>query len=116
MKLIALLLAITLSGCMAWSKADIAREATYVAIHMVDWGQTRDIAKNPDKYHEKNPILGEHPSTKEVDRYMAASLAGHILITSLLPSNLRPYWQYGTIAFSGYLVVNNHSIGLRMSW
>jgi hypothetical protein len=51
-----------------WSRQDIALEGAYIVLHVVDWGQTRDIASQPDKYHESfNPFLGEHPSREKVD-------------------------------------------------
>jgi hypothetical protein len=46
-----------------WSTQDKSLEATWQILHFIDWRQTRTIAKNPDKYREMNPILGEHPST-----------------------------------------------------
>jgi hypothetical protein len=33
-----------------WTKGQIALEATYLALHVVDWSQTLKIADNSDKY------------------------------------------------------------------
>lgn len=43
---------------------------------LVDWGQTRTIAHHPDQYHEAfNPVLGDHPSRRNVDAWFLGSLA-----------------------------------------
>ena len=59
-------------------------EATYLALHVADWGQTRNIAKHPEQFHEVNKILGRHPSTAEVDKYFALTALGHVALSKLL--------------------------------
>ena len=78
-------------GCATggWTKADTARQAAFVTVTAMDWMQTRQIAQNPDKYRELNPILGEHPSTGEVDVYFAAAIAAHTGIAMALPPDYR---------------------------
>jgi hypothetical protein len=44
-----------------WTKTDTVLEAVYAGLTIVDWGQTRDIAKHPQQYSEMNPLLGKHP-------------------------------------------------------
>ena len=57
----ALLLVSFSSQADEWTESDIKYEAAYLALHTVDWGQTRNIAKNPSRYSEVNPVLGKHP-------------------------------------------------------
>ena len=100
-----------------WSTQDKALEGTYQVLHFVDWRQTRYIAKNPDDYYEKyNKLLGEHPSTTEVDIYFISTAILHPIITHYLPKEWRPYWQGITISISGACVVNNFAVGIRMDF
>ncbi len=46
-----------------------------VVLHCVDWLQTRNIAKTPDRWREKNPILGRHPTLKQVNWWFGTSAA-----------------------------------------
>ena len=99
-----------------WSTQDKALEGTYQVLHFVDWRQTRYIAKNPDDYYERNPILGEHPSTTTVDIYFISTAILHPIITHYLPKEWRPYWQGVTISISGACVINNFAVGIRMDF
>jgi len=114
-----LLLFFCTSGAFAadeWTKVDIGAEVAYQVLHFVDWRQTRYIAKHPDEYYEANPILGKHPSTGEVDAYFIGTALVHPLITHLLPQKCRKYWQIVTISVQTTCVVNNVSVGIKMSW
>lgn len=119
--LMILFLALTSPAHADWTKTDTAFQVGYSILHVIDWGTTRDIAKNPNKFHELNPILGKHPSVGEVDTYMTLSLIGHTVVSSLLPSeykgwHVRRWWQGMTIGFKGGLVINNFSIGLKVNF
>ncbi len=103
-------------GRNKWSTQDKTLEGTYQVLHVLDWGQTRDIAKNPDKYYEMNPILGKHPSTTEVDIYFITTAILHPIVTHLLPNTWRPWWQGITISVSGVCVVNNFAVGIKMDF
>ena len=119
-----------LVGCAGYkpaplTKGQIVGEVAWQVIHVVDWGQTLDIAANPDRYHEINPIIGRHPSRGRVNLYMGASAILHPVVTWLLPEkaevfgfefNPRWVWLGGTIATSGACVINNNSIGLRFGF
>lgn len=99
-----------------WSKQDVGLEVGYQLIHLIDWGQTRQIARQPDKYYEINPILGRHPETSKVNAYMALSGLAHIAITHVLPQEYRPLFQGITILIAGGVVAHNMSIGLSVAW
>ncbi len=124
-------LCVLMTGCAStfgekWSKADTSREVVWEGLHVMDWGQTRYIAKHPDKYRELNPILGSHPSQNRVDIYMGSGLLLHPVISAylspqeyaILGIKVRPrsLWQYFTITLSGGCVINNASIGVRVGW
>jgi hypothetical protein len=107
-----------LSGCAngAWSRADTYRQAAVIGVGAVDWLQTREIAKNPEKYYEMNPILGSHPSTKEVDAYFAACALAHTGVAMALPPKWREPWQYLWIGLEAATVAHNYNIGIKIDF
>lgn len=99
-----------------WSKREIGMQVIASLLIITDWGQTRTIAKNPDRWYEKNPILGRHPSVAEVDRYFIACLIGNVMITHILPEKWRETWLGITIGCQAYCVGNNFSLGVTISF
>lgn len=130
MKRIAVLIAalialLTLFGCAGWSNQDIAAETAWQIGNVIDWSQTRTIAKNPDIYQERNVILGSHPTTESVDIFMAVAAIVHPVISHALPqdahifgAHLKPrmYWQFITIGEKGACIVGNHRAGITVDW
>ena len=100
--------------CYAWDKGDTVREVVWQGLHIVDWGQTLEIARHPDKFNEMNPLMGKHPSVGRVNTYMGLSAMGHLIISYVLPDKYRIYWQWITIGMSGACVINNFNIGLKV--
>lgn len=122
--LLTCILLISCAGRQPLTKSQWVGEAAWQAIHVIDWGQTLNIADNPD-YHEKNPLIGRHPSRGKVNLYMGASAIIHPIITYLLPEdykvlgiNIHPRWLWigGTITTSGLCVINNNAIGLKANF
>lgn len=108
-----------MNGCAfhdPWTHKDTYRHATMTGLMIIDWRQTRQIADNPHKYCELNPILNEHPSTQEVDLYFASSWILTTGIVYYLPTKWRKRGQYICIGLTAGCVINNYSIGLRMEW
>lgn len=108
-----------------WNKDEIIAEVFWEILHVVDWGQTRYIATHPDEYREINPILGNHPSKREVDIYMACNAILHPIIVGLLPRRTeifgyefspRKIFQASSIMISGGLVAHNFSIGIGVEF
>ncbi len=114
--LIMLLCLIAVPAYADWTKADTLREVAWQGIHIMDWGTTLDMARQPDKYHEINPILGKHPSVGKVNLYMGLSAIGHMAVSYALPEKIRPYWQYITIGISSACVINNFNVGLKVKF
>lgn len=106
----------TAAAADSWSKQDMALQATYTALHIIDWGQTRYIAKNPKTFFERNAILGKHPTVDKVDMYFAGTLIAHALVTHFLPDKYRPWWQLATISMEGYCVNHNFKAGVRVAF
>lgn len=115
-----------------WSKADTARHAAYLTLHVIDWGQTRYIALHPDRYFEINPLLGEHPTVKTVDNYFLVTAAVSTSVAYLLPhvgrllpekyqsafrvTQWRAAFQYLTIGIEAGLVQHNYRMGIKIAF
>ena len=99
-----------------WSTQDYVLEATWLTLHMIDHGQTLDIAKNPRGHYEINPFLGKHPSVENVNVWMGAGYIIHPVITHFLPKKYRPYWQMFTIGVTGSMVFYNYQVGLKINF
>ena len=101
-----------------WRTEDTQREVAYAIVHLMDWGQTRNIAKHPERWYEKNPKLGRHPSVAQVDRHFLFGFPlgaiSHPIISYLLPAKYRPVWQYITIGYEWSYVERNFSLGITI--
>lgn len=96
------------------------------ALALIDWRQTRYIAKNPDRFHERgiaSHFIGEHPSTGDVDQYFALSIIltngiGYFLPESAtvfgLQFNPKKSFYIGANIYEGYYVLNNIELGIRI--
>jgi len=82
----------------------------------MDWAQTRYAARHPAQFYEINPIIGKHPSVKEVDRYFIGSLAVKNTIFFILPEKYQPIWAMGMTTISVGLIAHNNSIGIQMKF
>lgn len=94
-----------------WSTEDKQREAIFIATGAMDWLQTRNVARNPDGWHETNPILGRHPSIGRVNNYFLGAMLVHVGIVHLLPAEYRPVFQTITIFIEAGYVANNYQLG-----
>jgi hypothetical protein len=118
--LAAMLLALLPTSLFAWnepfSTRDKVLESGFVAVTALDWAQSRSVAKHPTRFDEKNPILGTHPSVPAVDAYFAGCVLGHIVVSRLLPTQARPYWQIIWIGVEAGVVQQNYNIGVRIEF
>jgi len=115
-KILALLCCIFATSLQAneWRDEDNDREIVYMAFHAIDWAQTIQIAANPVKYHEQNPIMGRQPNTAQVNTYFAITAAAHVAISYVLPNDWRTAWQYITIGVEVEAIRNNLSLGIKI--
>lgn len=104
--LLVVLIVLLLTGCSA---SQFAMNTLIVA----DWGQTRDIATNPD-YYEANKILGTHPSIGDVNVYFITSLAAINVGYYLMPVKYRDTFALIVAARRSSSVFNNYSLGIRI--
>jgi len=97
-----------------WDMGDKALSSIALAGLIADRNQTRKIAKNPDKYHERNQLLGRHPSTGKVDGYFGLAGLGGLLAARNLPSDKRKM-LLGLGALGQFnQIKENQGIGLGM--
>ena len=99
-----------------WTREDTYRELAWTALLVVDYGQTMNIARNPDKFKEYNPILGEHPSKSSVRLYMLSAAIIHPVISYYLPPKYRKWWQYISIGIEAGAIGNNIGAGIGISF
>lgn len=107
-------------GRSGWSAGDLARQAASLAVLGVDWGQTRTMAKDPAHYKELNPItsriIGEHPSTGQVNNYFATKAVTEALLANSLPPGFRQLYQYGNIGLEANAGRKNFKLGVGMTF
>jgi len=110
-----------------WTSKDTAWEATYLLLHIADWGQTLYIAEHPDQYYETNidKIIGEHPTRGSVNTYFLFMAIAHPLISYNLPTkfyffglkiNPRFTFQFISMAEKAYWVNHNYRIGIKFDF
>lgn len=104
-----------LPGRYDLSEKEIRNELIFAGTLLVDYNQTLDIKNHPGMY-ETNPILGQHPSDARIRNYFLLAGLGHYAVTKALPSEYRPYWQYGWIALEVLTILHNQQIGLKVNF
>ena len=106
----------TAQGGEAWDTTDKALGAAALTLWAVDWGQTRYIAKNPDRFYEYNQLLGEHPSVARVNNYfIGVGIAGYLLADYLSSDNRKLF--LGTFAVIELGVTShNRYLGIKVAF
>jgi hypothetical protein len=99
-----------------WDTTDKVLGATAVTALVLDWGQTRYIAKHPDQFYEKNPLLPTHPSVGRVNTHFVLAITGTLLIADYLsPSNRKVFLATMTVLELN-VVGKNKSLGVRVDF
>lgn len=80
---------------------------------VLDWSQTRTIAKNPDRFQEANPLIGKNPSAGKVDAFMAARMVGNHFAAHYIPDDYRTPALIGMNAVYWGVVIHNHKLGVE---
>ena len=98
-----------------WTTGEKTLWGAYTLAWVVDLGQTRTIAKNPDRYYEDASewAIGKHPSTGKVHNYFALQY----IVNYLIADNIGK-WRSGAMAFSimshSYCIGNNEALGIKV--
>lgn len=83
-------------------------------LYALDYGQTSNISSRPDRYTETNPIMGEHPSQKDVNKYFASVMLTHALINALAPKKYKNLYNDIVVPVQGATVLSNQDLGLSL--
>jgi len=118
-RLLALLFVLFPSLCEArdpWEFSDYAFAGAALATLAVDWGQTRNIAKNPHRFYEKNQVLGAKPSVGKVDAYFVGAMVGTVAVAYVLPRDYRRLFLASTLSMELSVIDQNRSIGIKVDF
>jgi len=81
-----------------------------------DWLTTRNMTQRYNEgYYERNPVLGSHPTTAQVNRHFAIAVPVVFLVADNWQSQ-RKHWLMGVTIIEAAMVANNLSIGLRIQY
>lgn len=98
-----------------WSKEQKQLAGIATTLHLIDWGQTRHIAKNPHQYSELNPLLPDHPSLGQVNTHFIWTGIATGLLAHHFPKYrstiLKTYISIQTIN-----TIRNYTLGLRIEF
>lgn len=97
-----------------WSATDTALQLGVTAALYEDCRQTEQIAREPNRFRELNPVLGAHPSVPQVRNYFAAAALGSAAASVLLPKREREYLQAGIIGVEIVAIGHNKRVGLSV--
>lgn len=118
MKTAIVVVAMLLSGRVAalerWTSADVALEAAFAAAVLVDVTQTRWALRNG--YEEMNPLLGHQPSSTRLVASGLGVVAGHAIVSVVLPPKWRRWWQGVTLTAELGAVGWNAGVGTRLKF
>ena len=120
-KLRALALAITLGAIATqaqareWTAEEKWTGAAVLTLSVIDWAQTRHIARNPHQWRELNPLLPSSPSVGRVNTYFAMSIVAGAAAAHFMPRWRLPLLR--TMAVYQFTVTaRNASLGIRMDF
>lgn len=117
-----------------WTATDIGMQAVYTTLHVMDWGQTRDMTPRllNGTYQvpiETNPILGKYPSNGDINTYFITAIVLHTAVSHYIPRVVkacggsdstakysRTVWQAITIGFEGGVVASNARLGVKIQF
>lgn len=89
--------------------------AVLVALFLVDWSQTRFIAKNPALFYETNFILGKHPTVRKVNIYFGGWVAAVVVLAFSLPEPYALAAGALATALEAFITVRNQKRGVRFA-
>lgn len=99
-----------------WTKTDTALFVAYTGVTAVDWSQSLHAARNPTLFKENNPVLGDHPTPSEVNRYFAVSYVLSNAVAYYLPKTYRRGLYVGLIGLELHCINKNRHMGINLSY
>ncbi len=81
-----------------------------------DYGQTRYIVSNSDRYYETNVLLGPNPCASDVDKYFTGVILLNAGVKLLLPKRqAEKTWRIVSI-FQASFVTQNQRLGIGFDY
>lgn len=114
-----ILLILTISAQASdWTEADTRRQLYFTIAALGDYGTTKNFTKRYDEgyYESWTPVLGRHPSSRQVDIFFSLWIPGHYLIARQLDADWRPAWQWSGAIAHTLATIHNRSIGLKLEF
>jgi hypothetical protein len=100
----------------AWEDDERVWAVAATVFSLTDWATSRNMTKRYNEgYYEQNPLLGQHPTTAQMDRYFAIGIPLMLLIADNLDEYRKP-WLIGITAIEAAVSANNLRIGLRIQF
>lgn len=99
-----------------WTSEERAWGYAAGALLVGDWLTTRNMTQRYNEgYYERNPFLGSHPTTAQVNRHFMISVPLIFLVADNWESQ-RKHWLMGVTVLEAAMVANNLRIGLRIQY
>ena len=99
-----------------WTSEEQAWGWAAGAMLVGDWLTTRNMThRYHEGYYERNPFLGSHPTTAQVNRHFMISVPLIFLVADNWESQ-RKNWLIGVTVLEAAMVANNLRIGLRIQY
>lgn len=97
-----------------WSDREKQLFTAYAGLTLIDVAQSHSAMRDPcDCFKEGNPVFGSYVSNEELLLASAVSMyAMHYLIEEDAPD----WMLYTMIGLRGAVVINNHSVGVRINF
>lgn len=96
------------------TNTELAKQAVYTGLLVLDYRQTLDIKNHPDMY-EMNPLLGEHPGDSRIGRHFVTVGIVHATVAWFLPRPYKTWWQNIGLVDEAFTVARNHfHVGLQV--
>lgn len=119
--LILALFSVTASAADDWTTTDTVLTAAVVTAEVLDWSQTRYIAKHPgyppsDPYREHNAFMGSHPTVGRVDLYFVGEIAAGAGLLYVLNPTQRRVLLGAKLGLELVLVGRNRRIGIKFAF
>jgi hypothetical protein len=117
MKWLLLVVMLLCSGAQAqWTDEQKTLGAIALAATVIDYGQTRYIAKNTWTHHESNPMIGRYPSLGKVNQHFIILPIATYLILDNISSEHRTWALRALAVVEIGFIAHNYSLGLRTSF
>jgi hypothetical protein len=99
-----------------WDKTDVGLAIAASVVTVIDWGQSRYIAKHPGDWTEPNATIGHHPSVGRVNNYFGIVLVGGGALAHILPSPYRKMLLGGELLIEVNVTATNKSLGIGIAF